>query len=140
MPVAGRKFELSLRADLSELERMEDWVRHVAERLELREEVRQSVLLCLVEAVTNVIVHGGESPSNKGIALSIEGLKDVVTARVTDHARPFDPLSYVPSPAPTNLEQAPIGGNGIRFIRHFATALSYKRRGNQNCLTLSFQV
>jgi anti-sigma regulatory factor (Ser/Thr protein kinase) len=139
MPVAGRKFELSLRTDLSELESMEEWVRHVAEQLELREEVHQSVLLCLVEVVTNVIVHGGESQPNKDIALSIEGLKDVVTARVTDHARPFDPLSYVPSPAPTSVEEAPIGGNGIRFIRHFATALSYKRRGNRNCLTLTFQ-
>jgi anti-sigma regulatory factor (Ser/Thr protein kinase) len=139
MPAAGQTFELHLRNDLSELRRVDEWVRDVAEQLHLHEEVVHSVDLCLIEAVTNVILHGGVDTSSQGISLSIQGLKDIVTASVKDGGRPFDPLSYVPHPKPKSLQEGKLGGNGIRLIRQFATTLSYKRQANQNSLILTFE-
>jgi len=138
-PAADQTFELHLRNDLSELRRVDEWVRHVAEQLHLREEVVHSVHLCLIEAVTNVIVHGGGDPSSHGISISIQGLKDVVTTRVSDSGRPFDPLGYVPHPKTKSPQEAKIGGHGIRLMRQFATSLSYKRQANQNSLILTFE-
>src|SRR5262245_19010463 len=104
-------FELSLRGDVSELERMDDWLLRIAGEVHLSEEATHSLRLCLTEAVTNIIVHGGPDPS--GIMVSIQGLKDMVTALIRDGARAFDPLSYVPDAIPISLEEARIGGHGI---------------------------
>jgi anti-sigma regulatory factor (Ser/Thr protein kinase) len=138
MPAADQIFELRLRNDLSELSRLDDWISHVAERLSLGEKAAYSVRLCLVEAVTNVIVHGGGGASSTGILLIVTAEKDLVTARVTDSGRPFDPTSYVPNPTSRSLQEGGIGGQGIRLMRRFAASLSYERRANQNSLILTF--
>jgi anti-sigma regulatory factor (Ser/Thr protein kinase) len=108
MPAAGQTFELHLRNDLSEA-----WVRDVAEQLHLHEEVVHSVDLCLIEAVTNVILHGGGDTSSQGISLSIQGLKDIVTASVKDGGRPFDPISYVPIPSRRAFRKGSLGGTAF---------------------------
>ncbi len=138
MPAPDQTFDLNLNTDLSELERMDAWVHHVAERLQLCENVVHALHLCLIEVVTNIIAYGGDT-SDRGIGLSIQGLKDAVIARVSDNGLPFDPLTYVLPPKPTRLDDGGIGGYGIRIIREFATALDYQREDRQNSLTLTFE-
>lgn len=138
MPPADKMFELHLRNDLSELRRLDDWVRDVADQLSLSDALVHSVHLCLTEAVTNVIVHGGDRSSH-GILLSLRARKAAITACVSDIGRPFDPLDYVPAPKPKSLFEATFGGQGIRLMRQFATSLSYKRQANRNSLTLTFR-
>src|SRR5262245_7629237 len=122
-------FEFILRGDVSDLERMDDWVLRIADQVHLSVEVTHSLRLCLTEAVTNIIVHGGPDPS--GIVVSIQGVRDMVTALIRDGARAFDPLSYVPGAIPTSLEEARIGGNGIRLMRKLASSLSYRREADR---------
>jgi serine/threonine-protein kinase RsbW len=137
MPAADASQQLYLRSDLSELRRVDEWMRHWGEQLSLRQETINSIHLCLIEAVTNVIAHGGLTPS-QSIALVIQNAKDVVTVRVTDGGLPFDPLGYVVPPKPESLQESKIGGHGIRLMRRFATQIGYERKGDRNCLTLIF--
>jgi serine/threonine-protein kinase RsbW len=130
--------QLCLRSDMSELRRLGEWVRHWGEQLSLRQETVNCVHLCLIEAVTNVIVHGGDRVSREGISLSIHGQRDIVTIRMTDGGRPFDPVGYVLPPKPKSLQESKIGGHGIRIMRELATSISYERRAGRNCLALVF--
>jgi len=138
MPAANEAQQLCLRSDMSELRRVDEWVRHWGEQLSLRQETVDRVHLCLIEAITNVIVHGGDCVSSEGISLLIHGQRDVVTMCMTDGGRPFDPVGYVLPPKPKSLQESKIGGHGIRIMRQLATSISYERRADQNCLTLVF--
>ncbi len=138
MLTADPPFEFSLRRDLSELVRMDHWVEQVAQRLRLDAELTYALQLCLTEAVTNIAVHGGAEAHAPDIDLSIAGNEDRLTARICDAGRPFDPAAYVPATQPTSLDDAQIGGNGIRLMRAFATAMGYRHEGGRNCLILTF--
>jgi len=138
MPAAHQAFQLHLRSDLSELQRIEEWIRRAAEQLCFCPNMVDVVHLCLIEAVTNVIVHGGDDAAGRGILLSIQAQDDLVTVRVSDGGRPFDPASYVPQPKPKSLLGGQTGGHGIRLMRQLASSLSYERNAGRNCLTLTF--
>ena len=58
--------------------------------------------------------------------------------QVLDHGAPFDPTAYVPAPVAASLEDAQIGGRGLRLVRQFTSALHYRREGDGNCLELVF--
>ena len=50
----------------------------------------------------------------------------------------FDPLTHVLDPLPTSLEEAKVGGSGLRLVRRFADRLNYRREGGINHLTVVF--
>jgi len=131
-------FELHLHHDLSELGQLDTWLGTVSEKLKLDEAATHSLQLCVIEAVTNVIVHNSDEVDDSDIALAIEDLDGVVTVTVCDAGRPFDPTSFIVPPKPSSLRDTPIGGHGIRLIREFTTTLGYQRTDGRNMLSLSF--
>ena len=59
--------------------------------------------------------------------------EDAVAAEVEDNGDAFDPLTEAPQPD-TNLEveDRPIGGLGVYFVKEFADSVSYERSDGFN--------
>lgn len=57
---------------------------------------------------------------------------------VTDHGPRFNPLAYTAPEPPLSLNDAPIGGLGIKLIRTYAASTEYRHENDQNILILTF--
>ncbi len=127
---------LKLGKEISELSRMNDWITEVSDRLSLRDEVCHAVQLCLSELAANILLYG--KPAAEGITIVIERLGNGIEVTVKDDGIPFDPVGFIPEPKPLSIEEAKIGGHGLRLVRKFTTAMRYDRTDNHNILKLTF--
>jgi anti-sigma regulatory factor (Ser/Thr protein kinase) len=129
---------LVLSSNLRELDRLGTFARDVGREDGLDEAQIFALQICLEEAVTNIIRHGGsEEDSNKQIWVTISPAPSLV-ACLEDEGPPFDPTKVPPPQQPASLEEAPIGGLGVHLIRRLTTAMHYERVRERNRLTLTF--
>ncbi len=110
-------FDLTVPSDLTNLARIAEFVTDAALCLGLGEHQAFEVQMATDEACANIMQHayGAGVPGEIHIHCAVEGDDVVVTIR--DHGRPFDP-SAVPTPdLACPLEERPIGGLGLHFMR-----------------------
>jgi serine/threonine-protein kinase RsbW len=138
-PRSGASASLVLRNDLSELQRVAEWVDEWAQQHPLPIEITQRLDLCSTEVVTNIISYAFDDNAAHQIVLRL-GWKDTgLNFEVEDNGKPFNPLEAEEPPLFTSLEDAPIGGWGIPIIRTHSDALCYRRANGKNCLTVSYE-
>jgi anti-sigma regulatory factor (Ser/Thr protein kinase) len=128
---------LVLHNDLAELERLAGWIESWAQQ-DVSPELSFALLLCLEEAVANVIMYGGAKENRLEIAVELERHGGTLVVRIEDSARQFDPTRVPPPLVARSLAEAKVGGFGIHLMRSFATGIHYERRDGRNRLTLWF--
>jgi anti-sigma regulatory factor (Ser/Thr protein kinase) len=137
-PVHAR---LTLRSGRDDLATLYPWFESVANQISLPAGSLFQIQLVLEEAVSNAALHGFDAGRTGEIALDVEASPTQVVAILRDQGRPFDPLTDAPpAPAPTSLEEAAVGGLGIKLMHKFASSLRYRRIGPTNELTMVFDV
>jgi serine/threonine-protein kinase RsbW len=124
---------------VQELERLEVWLAELGESQNLSPRLASRLDLCLTEIVTNAIVHGYAQLAAPQDAIIVRFARqgDQVICHIEDRGAAFDPLAHALPPLPASLDDAPIGGSGLRLVRDFADRLDYRREGDTNHLTLS---
>ena len=131
--------ELTIGASGDEVRRASDWLDAVCREHDVPEKHVERLVLCLNEALENVIVHGGSSALSAPVKLMLEisvddgGGKAGVT--VTDAGVAFDPLSVSARTLPKTLEDASLGGLGLVMIRRCSDWLDYRNENGHNRLT-----
>jgi serine/threonine-protein kinase RsbW len=130
---------LVLRHDRAEMQRLSDWINGRFEALGLSGTPAYAVRLCLEEAVLNVITHSTPQPGlTPEITLILQRAGRGLTVSIVDHGAAFDPVSFIPTPRASSLQEAPVGGLGIPLMRHYCGAMAYSRGGGANRLTMQF--
>jgi serine/threonine-protein kinase RsbW len=138
-PSAG----MTIRADTQDARRASAWLESVALEQHIPPEQIVRIDHCLDEALANVIAHGGPTALASPVQLrfSVRRNHGACTAElsVVDAGVAFDPTARSPEPAPGpgSLSEANLGGLGLRMLRNFSDALSYRRNDGRNCLTIS---
>lgn len=138
--VAGVVEQLTIEADLVELERSSLWAAEVAERLALPASVRFAVDLCFEEAISNAIKFAltEVEPSARRVQLEMTREADVLRVTIAYPGLVFDPIN-MPEPAmPESLAEAKVGGLGIHLMRQFTSAIAYENSAGMNRLMLDF--
>ncbi len=127
---------ITLVNDRSEIERLGQLVDAFVEDNHLASEVAFHVNLALDEIVTNVIMHGYAEPGRHDIdvRLALEG--DRLRVQVEDDGLAFNPLDVPPPNLDLALDDRPIGGLGVHFVKSVMTSLEYQREGGHNVLTM----
>ena len=121
------------------MQRLAEWIGRRAAALALTPAAAHAVRLCLEEGVVNVIAHNDPPPDPAAMIRVWLGRRaGRLTARIEDRCAPFDPLAVPERARPGGLADAPIGGLGIRLLRHFSTAAVYRRAHGANRLELTF--
>jgi anti-sigma regulatory factor (Ser/Thr protein kinase) len=111
------------------------WLRcDVCARLEKR--LASRVELCLTEAVSNALGHGGAGK----VTVQLDLRDDWLRVTLVDAGRAFDPLAAPAPERPSSLEQARVGGLGVHFLRHYTDALEYRRVDGANRLLMAFRL
>ena len=94
--------------------------------------------LALEEVFTNVLRHAYSDAGAHEIRFSARLTPDHVVLQFADDGREFDPRA---APAPDldlPVDERPIGGLGVHFVRELADRLDYERSGGMNRFTIHF--
>jgi len=130
---------LILPADLGSLREFLEFVVQGAKDAEFSQEKLWKLELALDEALANVIRYAYPEGKVGTIRVGYRSEGDgQFCVRVWDTGQAFEPLSADPLVLPPDIEDRPIGGMGILFMRHMADEIGYRRKGGINRLTLRF--
>ena len=120
----------------SEIERVVALVERFGEEQQLPAELVITVHLVMDELVANIISHGYDDTAEHQIHVTLAVEDSVLTLRVEDDGRPFDPLQAPPPDLDLPLEERPVGGLGIHIVRSMMDAVEYQRNGDRNVLIM----
>jgi anti-sigma regulatory factor (Ser/Thr protein kinase) len=116
------------------------WLEEIAERDAWSPKLNFGLTLCLDEALTNIVSYAFDDPAKAGsppsVTLACHQDAEWITLEIVDNGRPHDPTKVPPPPLVESLDDAAIGGHGVRLMLHYLHALRYERRADSNRLTL----
>ncbi|WP_442593819.1 ATP-binding protein [Parapusillimonas sp. JC17] len=116
------------------------WLETLAERLQWPPRLGFQLGLCLDEALTNVVLYGFQGRAKSAndaevrIVLAQRGADLLVD--IIDNGTAFDPTRQEAPPLAASLEDADIGGHGLRLMRHYLQDIQYHRENGRNHLRM----
>ena len=133
----SEKLIIKKEATEDELESILDAVEDFGEREDWPPAMLFKVKLAIEEMGLNVAKHGRVDRA-PDIEITLTSEQDSLTINIEDDGRPFDPLHDAPEPDLTSaLEDRPIGGLGIHFVREMMDDMTYRHEDGKNCLALT---
>lgn len=116
------------------------WLESTGEQAGWPSRTRFKLRLCLDETLTNITMYGhkdaGAATGEPRVKLRVlqEGVH--LTLEISDNGVAFDPTAQTPRQLDASLDEARIGGHGLRLMRHYLEDIRYERRNGWNCLRL----
>ncbi len=132
------KKELKLASKIESLREVEIFVDEISESLNLGKSVYGNLLISVIEAVNNSIIHGNKLDESKYVELAANFVKteNLLVVTVGDQGNGFD-YSKLPDPTlPDRLES--INGRGIFLMKQLADNLIFNDSGSK--VELHFKV
>ena len=144
----GDGFTLTLASDLAEIAGLTERLARFGREHGLPERAVQHMTLALDELITNVVEHG---TSDGGGPASADGMHKApavnvhlwlepgwLHAEMVDAGRAFDPFADAQQPdLAANLDDRPIGGLGVHFVRTLIERTFSQRSGDHNVIRLA---
>lgn len=114
------------------------WLRALAAEARWPERVAFGLILSADEALTNIVTHafGRAGSDSSVIHLACFDVPQGIALRIEDEGPVFDPTQAAPGPQAESIEDAEMGGHGLRLMRHYLKTIKYAREGHRNVLTL----
>jgi len=127
---------LKVNSDLSELNKIRDFLKHNLAVLHLSEESYYIIELSLLETCINIIRYAYPDKPGK---IYLKAWKDEgqIFLEIRDNGIPFDPRDTEKPDLENILTSGKKGGLGVFLTRKLMDGFEYKREGKQNVLTLS---
>lgn len=137
----SNQINISVKNDISELativSKLEDFVKsHLLDDLTLF-----NINLVVEEIFTNIVFYAYSDEKEHLIDLRVSLDDNSIKIEIEDDGKEFNPLN-TPEPEHIDkpLEDREVGGLGIHFVKTIMPNPVYKRRGNKNVLTLTYNV
>ena len=96
--------------------------------------------LALEEIFMNVVMHGSPAGSAPHVDVSLALADDGLTLTIEDDGVPFDPLALTAPDVTASVAERRVGGLGVYFVRQMMDAVSYRRVGARNQLSMTRQL
>ena len=121
---------------MSNIYRAENLIDDLLAKIDITDEAYGNISVCVIEAVSNAIIHGNKNDVTKIVLLSYKYDNDMLVFTIADEGSGFD-LEKVPDPTlPENLEN--FKGRGVFLINHLADDIDYSSNGAM--LTITFNI
>lgn len=99
-----------------------------------------ALTLCGDEALTNIVNYARPAENAElQIVLQLGRLDGGVALCLADNGLAFDPTQQASAELAASLEEADIGGHGLRLMRHYLQRFEYRRADGWNWLLLGIQ-
>jgi len=127
---------LVFKSDIKNINLVERLIDELSEKHDLHDDVYGKLLLSVVEAVNNAIVHGNKMDIDKDVVLEYSIDEAKIDFIITDMGEGFD-YSNIPDPTkPENIEKT--HGRGIFLMNHLADEIEFTKNGS--IVKLSFDL
>lgn len=120
---------LVIESELSELQRVESFLKDLFTEFKLPAKYFNKVLLCVSEAVVNAIKHGNKSNVHKKVSISVWCNDREVQIQVEDEGEGFDIVKMEDPTIKENIRKE--SGRGIYIIKKLTDTLEYNKKGNK---------
>lgn len=95
--------------------------------------------LALEEAIVNIIKYSSSSPDSVIIVTCGIDDRDAFYITIIDSGPPFDPLKRDTPDTRAGIDDRPVGGLGIFFIKEMTDGVTYTREAGKNILTIEMK-
>ena len=114
------------------------WLEGLAQRDGWPARTLFALTLCADEALTNLISYASAPAGGAPLQLRLECTRSCSGVRLSieDNGAVFDPTAQASPALAASLEEAQVGGHGLRLMRHYLRALHYQRQNDCNVLLL----
>lgn len=132
------KLSLRVEANAEDLRRAQDAVEEFGEEEEWPPTLAYQINLVIEEVGVNVVNYAYQGKAEgHAFDISVASGAEAVTVEVIDDGCPFDPLKDAPPPdLESDVDDRPIGGLGVYFVRKMMDDVRYRREDGKNCLTM----
>lgn len=132
----GTHFKVDFINDISELEPLQKVVELFCNTHEMSGTMTMNINLILEELLTNIIFYGYQDHAQHVIYITFEKGDSEIKLTIEDDAIAFNPLAQKEVDLDTLLEDKPIGGLGIHFVKNLTQSLEYERTDAGNILRM----
>jgi serine/threonine-protein kinase RsbW len=127
--------QLKIDSDIKNLSIVENAIDSLTSEIGINQDSYGKILIAVLEAVNNAIVHGNKSELTKRVEVDFVMEKKCLSVSVTDEGKGFKP-EEVPDPTkPENIEE--ISGRGVFLMSRLADEIKFNLKGNS--VTLKFK-
>ncbi|MCX6246348.1 MAG: ATP-binding protein [Bacteroidetes bacterium] len=121
--------EIRIPCSTEGLTKVENFVDDICEAYYITNSYYGNILMAVLEAVKNAMIHGNKNNPEKVVRLSFKSVPNGLCFTVKDQGDGFD-FRNVPNPLEADEKVAEIVGRGIFLIRSLADRVSYNAKGN----------
>ncbi|MCL2328403.1 MAG: ATP-binding protein [Bacteroidetes bacterium] len=120
--------QIVLRSNDEGLVRLTNLLDNLLESAHVSSDMYANIVVALIEAVKNAIIHGNKSNENSSIIIDYTVTPTYLEFQVSDSGEGFK-QEKVPNPtAPENIEKE--GGRGVYLMKKLASQCEYNEKGN----------
>lgn len=120
---------ISIASEISNVAEVEALIDNQSAMFKFDDDVYGKLLLAVVEAVNNAIVHGNKSDSSKQVNISYVIESDYVEYSISDSGEGFDPNCI---PDPTELENIEkFSGRGLFLMKNLSDEMEFSDNGRK---------
>ena len=135
--MSGPALLLVLKNDLSELARIAETIESHGESRGWPAKWIMNLNLSLDELITNTVSYGYQDTDEHEIRITLTERDESLAVVVEDDGMAFDPFTAAPEPdLEADVEERPIGGLGVYFVKTLMDEIAYERVDNSNRITL----
>jgi serine/threonine-protein kinase RsbW len=128
-------YVLELPNDLRVIERAVNYLIDRGQEIGFNQDrLRLNLRVGLTEALANAMLYGNSRDPRKRVRVDAQVAEGVLTIRVTDEGRGFNPAAVSDPTLPRNRKRA--GGRGIFLIRKLMDRVEFNERGNSITMVL----
>lgn len=128
---------LSLRNSMDELTHLLRFTEQFSVTHGITREDMIDVDVILEEMVTNVFKYGGIPDGAEACLIEVLLRGSLMEITIEDFGKPFNPLLLPEVDTAKNIEERPIGGLGIHFVKKLTKSQHYAYRNGKNVLKLT---
>jgi serine/threonine-protein kinase RsbW len=129
--------ELRIKNQISELEKVAQFVEEIGEELGLSMELQMNLNLVMEEMVSNVIFYAYPEGEDAEIELLAKSDGKELTFVLSDQGKEFDPTAKEDANPDINPADREIGGMGIFIVKNIMNKVTYQRLEGRNLLTMT---
>lgn len=129
--------ELRIKNQISELEKVAQFIEEIGEELGLSMELQMNLNLVMEEMVTNVIFYAYPEGDVEDIELLAKSDGKELTFVLSDQGKEFDPTAKEDADLDVNPADRELGGMGIFIVKNIMNKVTYQRLEGKNLLTMT---
>lgn len=122
------KKEIEIASKIESISVVENLIDEVSIELSLVADLYGNILISVIEAVTNAIVHGNKLDQDKLVKIALNYSMPHLFIKISDEGKGFE-FEEIPDPTkPDNVEKP--DGRGVFLMKHLADEVSFDKGGS----------